>query len=110
MDGSRAEAQLCRYFGRSPALSEKSDHLDLTAAQALSCRVLMLHDDLVWVQKTHGCTRAFHASAWRLFVLPVKLHHSLKSPLCSWVSITLPKKQLKLPGDHQAVRDSRQLK
>jgi hypothetical protein len=70
MDGSRAEAQLCRYFGRSPALSEKSDHLDLTAAQALSCRVLMFHDDLVWVQKTHGCTRAFHASAWRLFVLP----------------------------------------
>lgn len=47
MDGSRAEAQLCRYFGRGPALSEKSDHLDLTAAQALSCRVLMFHDDLV---------------------------------------------------------------
>jgi hypothetical protein len=72
MDGSRAEAQLCRYFGRSLALSEKSDHLDLTAAQALSCRVLMFHDDLVWVQKTHGCTRAFRASAWRLFVFTCK--------------------------------------
>jgi hypothetical protein len=31
-----------------------------------------------------------HASAWRLFVLPVTLHHSLKSPLFSFVSITLP--------------------
>src|SRR4030095_10218287 len=24
-----------------------------------------------------------HASAWRLFVLPVTRHHSLKSPVCS---------------------------
>ncbi len=33
--------------------------------------------------------------------------NSLNLPACSCVSITLPKRQLKLPGDHQAVRDSR---
>jgi hypothetical protein len=52
---------------------------------------------------------AYGVVAWLLMQIAT-LHYSLKSPLCSWVSITLPKKQLKLPGDHQAVRDSRQLK
>ena len=46
-------------------------------------------------------------TAWRLFVSCIKRSHTLKSPACSCVSITLPKRQLKLPGDHQAVPDSR---
>jgi hypothetical protein len=37
----------------------------------------------------------------------VRVHHSLYSAFWLCVSITLPKRQPKLPDDHQAVRDSR---
>jgi hypothetical protein len=46
LDAFRAEAQLCSYFGRGHALSEKSEHFSLTPARALFCRVITFHDDL----------------------------------------------------------------
>jgi hypothetical protein len=54
----RLRRNCVRYFGRGPALSEKSDHFSLTPTQTLSCRVITFHNDLIWVRKTRPRARA----------------------------------------------------
>ena len=90
MDGFRAEAQLCRYFERGPALSEKSDHFSLTPTQALSCRVITFHDgsNLGFAKLASVLVRFDHIASF--IVNESERHSFLSASLNGMVRSTLP--------------------